>query len=171
MARQFRLEYPGALYGFTAHDNEQQATFHSDSYRPYFRALSGLEILPQRWRCNTYCFIGNHNHLLFEMPDHNLSRDILQFHGCYTQHVNLQPQRIGHLLQRQVKTLLPDRSCAFEQYRPFDRDCSSSKQAAHRLTDLVHQVSAYTHHSRWNEHRTALPALIRLSPQPVPTHV
>jgi len=169
MARQFRLEYPGALYRFTAHDNEQQATLHSDSYRPYIRALSGLEILPQRWRCNTYCLMGNHNHLLFEMPDQNLSRGILQLHGCYTQHVNLQPRRIGHL---QVKTLLPDRDCcAFEQRRPFDWDCSSSKQAAHRLTDLVHQVSAYTHHSRWNEHRIALPAFIRLSPQPVPTHV
>ncbi|MEQ1844619.1 MAG: hypothetical protein ABL983_03460 [Nitrospira sp.] len=48
MARQLRLEYPGALYHLTARGNEQQTLFRDDTDRLHFLKLLGREILQQR---------------------------------------------------------------------------------------------------------------------------
>ena len=109
MARQLRLEYPGALYHLTARGNEQQPIFHDDVDRQQFLQLFGYEILQQRWRCYAYCLMGNHYHLLIETPGPNLSRGMRRLNGSYTQRFNWRHQRVGHLLQGRFKSLVVER--------------------------------------------------------------
>ena len=109
MARQLRLEYPGALYHLTARGNEQQTIFHDDVDRQQFVRLFGQEILQQRWRCYAYCLMGNHYHLLVETPEPNLSRGMRRLNGRDTQRFNWRHQRVGHLLQGRFKSLVVER--------------------------------------------------------------
>ncbi len=109
MARQLRLEYPGACYHLTARGNEQQTIFHDDADRQQFLRLFGQEILQQRWRCYAYCLMGNHYHLLIETPEPNLSRGMRRLNGSYTQRFNWRHQRVGHLLQGRFKSLVVER--------------------------------------------------------------
>lgn len=109
MARQLRLEYPGALYHLTARGNEQQTIFHDEIDRRHFLAVFGREILQQRWRCYAYCLMGNHYHLLLDTPEPNLSRGMRRLNGSYTQRFNWRHHRVGHLLQGRFKSLLVER--------------------------------------------------------------
>ena len=109
MARQLRLEYPGALYHVTARGNEQHTIFHDETDRRHFLTLFGREILQQGWRCYAYCLMGNHYHLLLETPEPNLSRGMRRLNGSYTQRFNWRHRRVGHLLQGRFKSLLVER--------------------------------------------------------------
>ncbi len=109
MARQLRLEYPGALYHVTARGNDHQTIFEDDTDRRHFLSLFGREILQQQWRCYAYCLMGNHYHLLLETPEPNLSRGMRRLNGSYTQRFNWRHQRVGHLLQGRFKSLLVER--------------------------------------------------------------
>lgn len=55
MARQLRLDYPGALHHVTARGNAQQPIFLDDADRHRFRTLLGQETLQQHWRCYAFC--------------------------------------------------------------------------------------------------------------------
>ena len=109
MARQLRLEFPGALYHLTARGNEQQSIFHNDTDRQHFLKLLGREILQQRWRCYAYCLMGNHYHLLLDTPEPNLSRGMRRLNGSYTQRFNWRHQRVDHLLQGRFKSIVVER--------------------------------------------------------------
>jgi putative transposase len=109
MARQLRLEYPGALYHLTARGNAQQTIFQDETDRRQFLTLLGQEILQQHWRCYAYCLMGNHYHLLLETPEPNLSRGMRRLNGSYTQRFNWRHQRVGHLLQGRFKSLVVER--------------------------------------------------------------
>lgn len=109
MARQLRLEYPGALYHVTARGNERQTIFQDETDRQHFLKLFGHEILQQRWRCYAYCLMDNHYHLLLETPEPNLSRGMRRLNGSYTQRFNWRHHRVGHLLQGRFKSLLVER--------------------------------------------------------------
>lgn len=109
MARQLRVEYPGALYHLTARGNDQQPIFHDETDRQHFLKLFGDEILQQHWRCYAYCLMGNHYHLLLETPEPNLSRGMRRLNGSYTQRFNWQHRRVGHLLQGRFKSLVVER--------------------------------------------------------------
>lgn len=109
MARQLRVEYPGALYHLTARGNDQQKIFHDETDRQHFLKLFGHEILQQHWRCYAYCLMGNHYHLLLETPEPNLSRGMRRLNGSYTQRFNWRHHRVGHLLQGRFKSVVVER--------------------------------------------------------------
>ena len=109
MARQLRLEYPGALHHVTARGNAQQPIFLDDADRHHFLTLLGQEILQQRWRCYAFCLMGNHYHLLLETPEPNLSGGMRRLNGRYTQAFNRRHHRVGHVLQGRFKSILVER--------------------------------------------------------------
>ena len=106
MARQLRLEYPGALYHVTARGNEQYTIFHDETDRRHFLTLFGREILQQGWRCYAYCLMGNHYHLLVETPTANLAGGMRQLNGIYTQRFNRRHARVGHVFQGRYKAIV-----------------------------------------------------------------
>ena len=69
MARQLRLEFPGALYHLTARGNAREAIYRDDVDRELFLALLGREIEQQGWQCYAYCLMDNYYHLLIETPE------------------------------------------------------------------------------------------------------
>jgi REP element-mobilizing transposase RayT len=85
MARQLRLEFPGALYHLTARGNAREAIYQNDVDRELFLALLGREIEQQGWHCYAYCLMDNHYHLLIETPESNLSRGMRRLNQVYTQ--------------------------------------------------------------------------------------
>ena len=109
MARPLRIEFPGAIYHVTSRGNERKDIFRSDTDRNLFLTILARTIGRMQWHCHAYCLMGNHYHLVLETPQANLSRGMRQLNGCYTQSINRQRQRVGHLFQGRYKAILIER--------------------------------------------------------------
>jgi len=109
MARQLRLQFPGAVYHITARGNAGQDIFADDSDRLRFLDLLGREIEQHRWRCHAYCLMDNHYHLLVETPEANLSRGMKRLNMAYAQSFNRHHGRRGHLFQGRFHTVLVEK--------------------------------------------------------------
>ncbi len=49
------------------------------------------------WLVHAYCLMTNHDHLLVETPDANLSKGMRQMNGVFAQYVNRTHTQVGHL--------------------------------------------------------------------------
>ncbi|MFQ5965177.1 MAG: transposase [Candidatus Scalinduaceae bacterium] len=109
MARQLRIEYPGAFYHVSSRGNEGRNIFNSDMDKEKF--LSYLENAHQRFNLiiHAYCLMDNHYHLLVETPFPNLSRSMQMINSSYTTYYNLKNKRLGHLFQGRYKAILVDK--------------------------------------------------------------
>lgn len=108
MARQLRIEYPGAFYHVTSRGNERKEIFRSKKDREQF--LHYLETAKERYggMIHTYCLMNNHYHLLLETPKGNLSQVMRHINGAYTTYFNVKRKRFGHLFQGRYKAILVD---------------------------------------------------------------
>ena len=108
MARQLRIEYPGAFYHVTSRGNEQKEIFRSKKDREQF--LHYLETAKERYVAviHSYCLMNNHYHLLLETPTGNLSQVMRHINGAYTTYFNVKRKRFGHLFQGRYKAILVD---------------------------------------------------------------
>jgi REP element-mobilizing transposase RayT len=90
MARPLRLEFAGALDHVTARGNERRSIFLGDADGDRAAFLRILEQTCERfnWIGHAYCLMTNHDHLLLETPDANLSKGMRQLNGVSTQDVN-----------------------------------------------------------------------------------
>jgi REP-associated tyrosine transposase len=106
MARQLRIEYPGAFYHVTSRGNEQKDIFKSRRDREQF--LSYLQSSTERYGAviHAYCLMSNHYHLLLETPEGNLSQIMRHINGAYTTYFNVKRKRAGHLFQGRFKAIL-----------------------------------------------------------------
>jgi len=109
MARQLRIEYPGAVYHIAGRGNARQAVYLNDNDRQSFLDL--LQKVNKRfnWLCHAYCLMDNHYHLVLETPDANLSSGMRQLGGVYTQTFNRRNDRVGHLFQGRYKAILVEK--------------------------------------------------------------
>ena len=60
------------------------------------------------WLLHAYCLMSNHDHLLVETPDGNLSAGMRQLNGLYTQRSNRKHGRVGHVFQGRYQAILVD---------------------------------------------------------------
>ena len=106
MARQLRIEFPGAFYHVTARGNERKAVFKSIKDREKF--LSYLESASNRYGAviHAYCLMDNHYHILIETPLGNLSKIMQHINSAYTTYFNIKRKRSGHLFQGRYKSIL-----------------------------------------------------------------
>ena len=109
MARQLRLEFPGAIYHVTSRGNAQSPIFIDDEDRVLFQTCLGEVVARYSWLCHAYCLMDNHYHLLIETPDGNLSLGMRQLNGVYTQRFNRRHGRVGHVFQGRFKAIVVDR--------------------------------------------------------------
>lgn len=109
MARPLRIEFAGALYHVTARGNEKREIYFSDADRERFLEILAQVIERYRWHCHGYCLMSNHYHLLIEIGGDNLSKGMRQLNGVYTQYVNREHGRAGHLLQGRYKAILVEK--------------------------------------------------------------
>ena len=106
MARQLRIEYPGALYHVFSRGNQRQPVFLSDDDRYLF--LKCLRKAHEKFGVIThvYCLMPNHFHLALETPLGNLSRMMHFLITSYTIYFNRKHERHGHLFQGRFRSVL-----------------------------------------------------------------
>lgn len=106
MARQWRIEYPGAYYHVLSRGNGNQDIFLSDKDRFVFLDL--LKELSERFNIEIYAYalMSNHYHLLLKTLDGNLSRAMQWFGTTYTRRFNWFNDKNGHLFQGRFKSII-----------------------------------------------------------------
>jgi len=118
MARQLRVEYPGAYYHVMNRGDSREDLFKDDRDREKF--IEYLEKSVERFSLviHTYCLMPNHYHLLIETPEGNLSRAIQWISVSYAAYFNRKHQRSGHLFKGRFKAILID---ADDYLKPLSR--------------------------------------------------
>ena len=106
MARQWRIEFPGALYHVLSKGNGRQDIFLSDDDHHLF--LSLLEEFSERFNVEVYAYVlmSNHYHLLVKTLDANLSKAMQWFGTSYSRKFNLKNHASGHLFQGRFKSII-----------------------------------------------------------------
>jgi REP element-mobilizing transposase RayT len=106
MARQWRIEYEGALYHVLSRGNERKDIFSGDQDR--IRFLETLEEMSDRFEIDIFAYVlmGNHYHLLLKTNRANLSKSMQWFGATYTKRFNLRHLRCGHLFQGRFKNMI-----------------------------------------------------------------
>jgi putative transposase len=106
MARQLRLEYPGAVYHVMARGHERSVIFREDRDREKFLSLLGSISRDEGWEVHGYCLMGNHYHVLVETPLGRLSHGIKALNGRYAQWFNWRHRRRGHFWEDRFRSVL-----------------------------------------------------------------
>jgi len=103
MARNLRVEFPGAIYHTTVrmigdYRLDQSRLFIDDKDRE--RLLEQLADKAEQYNIRLYLFVlmANHLHLVCETPEGNLSKFMQSLSTAYTVYYNLRHGRHGHLL-------------------------------------------------------------------------
>jgi putative transposase len=108
LARQLRIEYPGAFYHVFSRGNRKQLIFFSDEDRCFFinclrKACEKCSVV-----VHAYCLMPNHFHLVLETPMGNLSRMMHFLITSFTVYFNKKHERHGHLFQGRFRSVLVD---------------------------------------------------------------
>jgi len=106
MTRQWRIEYPGALYHVLSRGNEQRTIVIDDEDRRLFLSLVGKMCERFGMEVFAYVLMDNHYHLLLRTQQANLSRGMQWLGVTYTRQFNLKYKRSGHLFQGRFKCFL-----------------------------------------------------------------
>ncbi len=103
MARQLRVEFPGALYHVTSRGNGRQAIYYNDGDKRLFLEVFAGVLERYGWVCHAFCLMTNHYHLVVETPRGNLSSGMRQLNGVFTQKTNRRNSTVGHVFQGRYK--------------------------------------------------------------------
>jgi putative transposase len=108
MARQIRIEYPGAVYHVMARGNRKGLIFLDNKDR--YRFLDTLADVCARtgFKIHAYVLMPNHYHLLLETPEANLVTGMHWLQSTYTIRFNLRHKLVGHLFQGRYKAIPVD---------------------------------------------------------------
>jgi len=106
LARQLRIEYPGAFYHVFSRGNQKQPIFLCDADKCFF--LKCLREAHEKFGIlvHVYCLMPNHYHLALETPLGNLSNMMHFLNTAYTVYFNAKHKRSGHLFQGRYKSIL-----------------------------------------------------------------
>lgn len=106
MARQLRIDYPGAFYHVYSRGNQKQPIYVTDDDRSFF--LNLLRRAHERFGViiHAYCLMPNHFHLALETPADHLSRMMHFLITSYTVYFNKKHDRHGHLFQGRFRAIL-----------------------------------------------------------------
>jgi REP element-mobilizing transposase RayT len=113
MARQLRIEHPGAIYHVTCRmvgdwRTEETLLFGDDADRERFLDRLGERVEQFHIRLYLFVLMSNHFHLVFETPEANCSKFMQSLSTAYTVYYNLRHGRHGHLLDGRFKAKLVD---------------------------------------------------------------
>jgi REP element-mobilizing transposase RayT len=109
MARPLRIELAGGLYHVTSRGDRREDIYLNDADRHFWLTLFGAVCRRFNWRCHAWCQMTNHYHVVVETPEANLAQGMRQLNGVYTQYVNRQHRRVGHVFQGRYKAILVER--------------------------------------------------------------
>ncbi|MCW3063189.1 MAG: toxin RelE [Solirubrobacterales bacterium] len=99
MPRGARIQLPDDISHVVARGVGHQAIYRDGLDRRRFMRLLGKIVLARRWRCLTYCLMGNHYHLVVQLREPNLSVGMQELNGAYARWFNDRHGRVGHLFE------------------------------------------------------------------------
>jgi len=127
MARQPRIEFPGAFYHILCRGDRREDIFLDNEDRELF--LGTLEEACEKtgWRVHAWVLMSNHYHWLLETPEANLVAGMKWFQNTYTRRINSRHKLWGHVFGGRYKSI-----CV--------QDDSSSNPSNYLLTlaDYIH---------------------------------
>ena len=106
MARPLRLEFAGALYHITSRGDRREAIYRAADDQEAWLEVLGNVCDRLNWVVHAYCQMTNHDPVLVETGDGNLSQGMQQLNGRYTQRFNRRHGLVGHMLQGRDKAIL-----------------------------------------------------------------
>ena len=111
MARNIRVEYPGAIYHVTCRmigDSrlDQSRLFVDDPDRKHFIDCLADRVEQYNIRLHLFACMINHFHLVVETPGGNCGKFMQSLSTAYTVYYNLRHHRHGHLLDGRYKAKL-----------------------------------------------------------------
>lgn len=95
-----RIDFPDAIHHIAALAVEREVVFREPADRRRLIAQLEATVDLYQWRCNAYCLMGTHFHLILQTPEANLSRGMQHLCGAYAQWFNWKYKRRGHLFGR-----------------------------------------------------------------------
>ena len=110
MARQLRIEYPGAIYHVMNRGDRREAIFNDDTDRKRFITTLDEACTKTGWQVHAYWLMNNHFHLVVETPNANLVAGMRWFLSTYTARFNRRHKLFGHLFSGRYKSLIVDGS-------------------------------------------------------------
>lgn len=109
MARQARIEFPGALYHVISRGIERRDLFGDDADRRKYLALLERAVERFRMRLYAFCLMDNHVHLALQTGKISLSRIMRSINTSYAGYFNARHRRTGYLFQGRYKSFIVDR--------------------------------------------------------------
>jgi putative transposase len=97
VARKPRIDVPDALHHITALANGEERLFREPADRRRFLQQLRTVAIDEDWRCQAYCLMGTHFHLIVYTPRATLSGGMRRLLGTYAQWFNWKYDRRGHL--------------------------------------------------------------------------
>jgi REP element-mobilizing transposase RayT len=95
--RKPRLEVPNGFFHVAALGVDRSMIFRDPDDRLSFISLLNTAIVRSEWKCQSYCLMGTHFHLIVRTPKPTLSRGVQWLCGVYGQRFNKRHGRRGHL--------------------------------------------------------------------------
>jgi len=119
VSRKPRIQIPDVLYHVGSRGVEKRPIFDViRGDRDFFLVLLERTVKRYRWRCHSYCLMGNHFHLAVETPEANLAGGMQWLKSRYATWFNQENDRVGALFERRYfGELVDDESHAYELAR------------------------------------------------------
>ena len=106
MARQLRLQYPGALYHIINRGNYRRDIFEATGATVAFLSTLGETCTAHRWVLHAFTIMRNHFHLALETPEANLADGMQWLQATYACRFNRFRAENGHLFQGRYRALV-----------------------------------------------------------------
>jgi REP element-mobilizing transposase RayT len=103
MARPDRLVAADAIYHLTCRGVRKLPIFHADRDRALFLALLRETLRRFRWRCQAYCLMDNHYHVVAQTDEPTLSVGMRWLNTAYARTFNKRQGYEGHLFDRRFR--------------------------------------------------------------------
>jgi putative transposase len=113
MARQRRIDFPGATHHVMNRGADHQPTFRNDDDRELFVTLWAQAAVRFGIIVVSYCLMNNHYHFLVRSPKGQLSRTLQFIARSYTQQFNHHHERDGALFRGRFHSILVDSDTYF----------------------------------------------------------
>ncbi len=106
MARQIRIQYPGAIYHIMARGDRKEPIVFNDGDRRAFVGIIGEMCQRTGIRIYAFALLNNHYHLVLVTPEGNLVKGMSWFQNTYTRRFNTCHKLWGHLFGGRYKAIL-----------------------------------------------------------------